>query len=49
MQCLSVDQHRKGQLAEMPAILDSFYTSIRNNCVRVVGNHEVVDFSMHTS
>jgi len=30
-QYLSVDQHYKGQLAELPAILDSFYTTITND------------------
>jgi len=43
MQCLSVDQLYRGQLAELPAILDSFYTTITNDHigveVRVVGNH----------
>jgi len=28
MQCLSVDKLCKGQLAELPAISDSFYTAI---------------------
>ena len=35
MQSLSVDQLYKGQLAELPAILDSFYTSITNDYIAV--------------
>jgi len=35
MQCLSVDQLYKGQLTELPAILDSFYTTITNDYIRV--------------
>jgi len=35
MQSLSVDQLYKGQLAELPAILDSFYTSITNDYITV--------------
>jgi len=31
IQCLSVDQLYKGQLAELPAILDSFYNTITND------------------
>jgi len=35
MQSPSVDQLYKGQLAELPAILDSFYTSITNDYIAV--------------
>jgi len=35
MQCLSVDQLYKGQLAELPTILDSFYTTIINDHIGV--------------
>jgi len=35
MQCLSVDQLYKGQLAELPIILDSFYTTITNDHIGV--------------
>jgi len=35
MQCLSVDQLYKGQLAELPTILDSFYTTITNDHIGV--------------
>jgi len=35
IQCLSVDQLNKGQLAELPTILDSFYTTITNDHVGV--------------
>jgi len=31
IQCLSVDQLYKEQLAELPAILDRFYTTITND------------------
>jgi len=31
----SVDQLYKGQLAELPTILDSFYTTITNDHIRV--------------
>jgi len=31
MQYLSVDKFYKGQLAELPAILDNFYTTITND------------------
>jgi len=35
MQCLSVDQLYEGQLAELPAILDIFYTTITNDHIGV--------------
>ena len=35
IQCLSVDQLYKGQLAELPTILDSFYTTITNDHIGV--------------
>jgi len=35
IQCLLVDQLYKGQLAELPAILDSFYTTITNDHIGV--------------
>jgi len=35
IQCLSVDRLYKGQLAELPAILDSFYTTITNDHIGV--------------
>jgi len=37
IQCLSlsVDQLYKGKLAELPAILDSFYTTITNDHIGV--------------
>jgi len=31
IQCLSVDQLYKGLLAELPTILDSFYTTVTND------------------
>jgi len=34
-QCISVDQFYKGQLAELPTILDSFYTTITNDHIGV--------------
>ena len=35
MQYLSVDKLYKGQLAELPTILDSFYTTITNDHIGV--------------
>jgi len=35
MQCLSVDKFYKGQPAELPAILDNFYTAITNDHIKV--------------
>ena len=35
IQCLLVDQLYKGQLAELPTILDSFYTTITNDHIGV--------------
>jgi len=35
MQCLSVDKLYKRQLDELPAILDSFYTTITNDHIGV--------------
>jgi len=35
VQCLSVDQLYKGQLAKLPAILDSFYITITNDHIGV--------------
>jgi len=48
IQCLSVDQLCKGQLVELPTILDGFYTSITSDYigveVGVVGIHKMVVF-----
>jgi len=53
IQYLSVDKLYKDQLAELPAILDNFYTSTRVSQVitegwrsGVVGSHEVAGFFM---
>jgi len=50
IQYLSVDKLYKGQLAELPAILDSFYATITNHIRVEVGGGgeppEVADFSM---
>jgi len=35
IQCLSVDQLYKGQLAELAAILDSFYTTVTSDHIGV--------------